>query len=288
MTVVGVDIGGTHITAAQVDQVQGKFALGDLVEADVNTRAGVDLLINSWVNIIKQAAGESSNFQIGIAMPGPFDYENGISWIEAQGKMKSLLGLSVRDLLAASLGIPSTHIHFSNDAEAFLTGEIMADHQLSDQRVIGLTLGTGLGSAFYLDGISQDAKLWTAPFRDGIAEDYLGTSWFVNRAESEFGLKIKGVKELILDQNREPRNILFKEFGFNLGEFLLPYIIQYQFQKVLLGGKITQSAAQFLPFTLAYLGGKGVDISINLANLGEKAALLGACHMFYSSIQLDQ
>jgi glucokinase len=288
MTVVGVDIGGSHITAAQVHQLEGKFALGDLVEADVNTRAEVDQLIDSWVNIIKQAVGESSNFQIGIAMPGPFDYENGISWIEAQGKMKSLLGLSVRDLMAASLGILSSQIHFSNDAEAFLAGEIMADEHFSDQRVIGLTLGTGLGSAFYLDGKSQDAKLWTAPFRDGIAEDYFGTAWFVNKAKSEFGLKIKGVKDLILDQNREASEILFKEFGFSLGEFLLPYISQYQFEKILLGGKVTQSAALFLPFTLAYFRGKGVNISINLAKLGGKAALLGACHMFYSSIQLDQ
>jgi len=43
---------------------------------------------------------------------------------------------------------------------------------------------------------------------------------------------------LLPDQNREAGEILFKEFWYSLAEFLLSYAAPYQFEKIILGGKL--------------------------------------------------
>jgi glucokinase len=43
--------------------------------------------------------------RIGISMPGPFDYENGICLIKGQNKYEALYGLYIKGLLADKLGI---------------------------------------------------------------------------------------------------------------------------------------------------------------------------------------
>ncbi|HRP57404.1 hypothetical protein, partial [Agriterribacter sp.] len=63
---------------------------------------------------------------MGIAMPGPFDYEKGISYITGLHKYEYLYGLNVKELLAAELNIPLGNIRMMNDAAAYLAGELKA------------------------------------------------------------------------------------------------------------------------------------------------------------------
>ena len=126
MELIGVDIGGSHISAASVKWDGEKAKILNFSEADVDSHSCADQLISSWANVIRSAAGDSRDFRIGIAMPGPYDYPNGISLIKDQGKMKSLYGLSVKNLLSHCLEVSPESIAFTNDAEAFLAGESLA------------------------------------------------------------------------------------------------------------------------------------------------------------------
>ncbi len=58
-------------------------------------------------------------------MPGPFDYEKGISFIKDQNKYESLYGLNVKEMMAERLGVSTDHIRLMNDAGCFLQGEVM-------------------------------------------------------------------------------------------------------------------------------------------------------------------
>lgn len=281
MRLIGVDIGGSHISAAQVFWDGDHLEFGSFHEADVDTYRSVDKIISEWTNVIREAIGNQTDVQLGIAMPGPFDYPNGVSLIKNQGKMKALLGLSVKDFLSESLGISAKNIAFTNDAEAFLLGESRAGAGRGFENSIGLTLGTGLGSAIKIQDVVKDGKLWTAPFREGIAEDYLGTHWFRKVTFERFGLTISGVKDLLLeDFDREIADQIFAEFGKNLGEFLSEYVIRFQCQGIVLGGKIARTSSRFLPSTLRYLDKNQFPIEIKLSELEEKAALIGACSPF--------
>lgn len=281
MNLIGVDIGGSHISAAQVEIHDRKAEFVNFQEADVDTFGDEGGIISAWSDLIKKAIGEKEDYSLGIAMPGPYDYEAGVSLIKDQGKMASLYQKSVKNLLAESLGISPSQIAFTNDAEAFLAGECFAGAGRDFQHSIGITLGTGLGSAIKVEDVVKDAKLWTAPFRDGIAEDYISTSWFTGEAKKRFGIQISGVKDLFgRDFDAKNRHELFIDFGRSLGEFLFPYLIRLHSEGVVIGGKISLAAGSFLPETHAYLDTMGYPIPIKTAELGERAALIGACLPF--------
>lgn len=288
MHLIGVDIGGSHISAAKVELCGHEAKILDFAEADVDAFESADEILKTWSELILKAAGDSKGFKIGIAMPGPYDYPNGISLIKDQGKMKSLFGLSVKNLLAESLGIPPSRIAFTNDAEAFLSGESLAGAGRGFKNSIGLTLGTGLGSAIKIHEVVIDAKLWTAPFRDGIAEDYLGTAWFKEYTFQKSGIEISGAKDLLSSEfEEELANQVFSEFGKTLGEFLSFYVIRLQCNGVVLGGKIARAADRFLPETTAYLDKLEYPLEIRISEFEEKAALIGACLPFITPNQLD-
>lgn len=281
MKLIGVDIGGSHISAANVVLGDGKALFHNFHEADVDTFQGQDSIIREWTKVISSAASNSRDIKVGIAMPGPYDYEMGVSLIKDQGKMASLYQISVKDLLAESLGISTGQVQFTNDAEAFLKGESYAGAGKDFQNSIGITLGTGLGSAIKVQDVVKDAMLWTAPFRDGIAEDYLGTGWFVKYALEQYGAVISGVKDLT-DEGFDSKisNQIFEIFGRAVGEFLFPYLIRLHSDGVVLGGKVSLAGEYYLPTTHSYLEKMGYPIVIKKSVLGEKSALIGACLSF--------
>ena len=247
MDVIAADIGGTHISAAVIFWNSGQATIQRKVSAEIDTSQSAGRLICEWSSVIREVAQDLGHFNLGIAMPGPFDYEMGISLIESQGKMKSLYRLSVKNLLADELGISPASIQFQNDAESFLKGEALVGSVQEIESLLGITLGTGLGSAIYIHGLTKDAKLWAAPFREGIAEDYLGTGWFLRKLEKDFAIKISGTKDLLSEKfDLAITKAVFREFGRTLGEFLLPYVISLQTQKVILGGKVSIAMALFL------------------------------------------
>lgn len=277
MKIISADIGGTHISVALVTWTAGQAHVGKPYHQDIDTSQPAQNIIDDWSDAIQKVRGNQSDFLLSVSMPGPYDYENGISLIKTQGKMRSLYGLSVKNLLSEKLGISPDSIRFTNDAECFLIGEGLVGAGKGCDKLIGLTLGTGLGSAIRIEDVTKDAKLWTAPFRAGIAEDYLGTQWFVTKANETFGIQFQGVKELLSSElDKQSVNQVFKKFGKTLGEFLLPYVSKMHIQKVILGGKISHSGELFIPFTQEYLGNFGINIPIEISYLGEHAALIGA------------
>lgn len=280
---IGMDIGGSHVSLAQVSWDGQEAEISGFQEADVDTSQSAGKIVDEWTRLIRKSVGEETDLQVGIAMPGPFDYANGISLIRDQGKMIALYGLSVKELLAKSLNIDPDHIAFTNDAEAFLLGESLAGAGRDFENSIGLTLGTGLGSAFKVGDTVRDAKLWTAPFRDGIAEDYLGTGWIRRYAAERFGVEISGMKQLLSGEfGGELEEAILAEFGKTLGEFLHPYLKKMQRPGLVLGGKISLASYRFLPYTRAYLDRRGQTLEVRVGELGERAAILGACLPFIS------
>ncbi len=61
---------------------------------------------------------------------------------------------------------------------------------------IGITLGTGLGTATFQNGVAKDANLWCAPYLDGIAEDYISARGLINTYRKLSGTTVENVKQL--------------------------------------------------------------------------------------------
>lgn len=274
--VIGADIGGTHITAALVDLEKCEMLPETMVREHVDSHSSVAHIIGTWAKAIREVKGGRPVHQVSLAMPGPMDYEEGICLIKDQAKYDNLYGLNIRHLLGDELGIPSANIFMMNDAASFLKGEVFGGAAKGAQNVIGVTLGTGLGTAKCKDDKAISCDLWDLPFKDGIAEDYLSTRWFVKRCYELSGKTVSGVSELkTLSDNQLIRNV-FSEFGQNLGQFLVRFSTLNSPGLVVLGGNISKSIKFFEKEMLTVLHANFPGMEVRTAKLGEEAALLGA------------
>jgi glucokinase len=220
--------------------------------------------------------------QIGIAMPGPFDYENGIALMRNQGKYDALYGVNVRALVAEQLQLAETDIRLLNDAACFLQGEVVGGAAKGCNRAIGMTLGTGLGTARYKEGMAEDADLWKIPFQAGIAEEYLSSRWFVKRYEELTGSQVPHVKAIVDRAPLEPAPVeaLFREFGQNLALFLVPFVQEAQPEVIVLGGNISKAYTLFEAALKQGLVQQNCLLPTRVAELGEEAALIGAASLW--------
>ncbi|WP_316823667.1 ROK family protein [Pedobacter miscanthi] len=277
--VLGIDIGGSHITAAVLDMQQRNILKNSYTRDRVNSHGTTEQIIKTWCNTIK-AAYKKVNIEIGrlgIAMPGPFDYENGISYIAGNDKYAAFYGLNVKEMLASELQMSSDDILMSNDASCFLAGEVFAGEAGNYTNLIGITLGTGLGSAVCTDGKITDANLWCAPFLDGIAEDYLSTRWFLKRYYELSGINILNVRELALLHDESPTvRKIFTEFSQNLALFLKDFQQNNAAEAIVIGGNIANASSRFIPGVLKYLQSQDINCLIHISKLNEDAALVGA------------
>ncbi|MFI5879687.1 ROK family protein [Streptomyces sp. NPDC051554] len=144
-----LEIGGTHVTAALVDLRDGRVTSRTRkpLEADGDAEA-----ILGRVRDCADGLPVPPGARWGVAVPGPFDYARGIALFRGVGKFDALYGMNVRAALLHGLRQRPGDIVFLNDAHAFLTGEWSAGTVHGHRRVVGITLGTGVGSAFLADG----------------------------------------------------------------------------------------------------------------------------------------
>ena len=118
---------------------------------------------------------------LGVAVPGPFDYTSGVS--EMTHKLDGLRGVDLRSELCAASGLPDPAIRFLNDAEAFLLGEWWAAQRAATDAV-GVTLGTGIGSAFSDEGeivragaeVPPGGELYKLHFRGSPVEETISSA----------------------------------------------------------------------------------------------------------------
>ncbi|MBB2149310.1 ROK family protein [Pedobacter gandavensis] len=275
---IGVDIGGSHITAAHVDATTFKVIENTLKRERVAAMDTAEVILKSWLNVLSsliiRANGE--NTKIGIAMPGPFDYEKGISMMQNQEKYDALYGINVKEILAQRLGIPEADIVFINDAEAFLRGELASGAAADKERAIGITLGTGLGSTSNGTGVTVDMNWAFRPFKDSIAEEYISTRWFLKRYKEITGAEVKNVEVLLEVADIAVKNEIFEEFSDNLSIFLNDFIAQEKPEVVVIGGNIAKTWDHFIGALTAKIIDKSVVV--RQSEMWEDAALVGAAN----------
>lgn len=249
---VGIDIGGSHVSGARIEDTGSIANDQHIVHLALDSTSNAQSIVQHIGNLV---ASITSNIKgaptIGIAMPGPFNYADGISEIVGLGgKFHHAFGLNMTEALKTFGRLPAgSKVYFANDAHCFAVGA----HQHfkpTARNIICLTLGTGFGSAFLQDGILIEqhknipakGAFYCEPFKDSIADDYFSTRWILKQYQHTTGKTIASVKELaeMARHNEEARRI-FSAFGENLARFLDPWMQQFNCKTILLGGNIARS-----------------------------------------------
>lgn len=299
---IGVDIGGSHITAVAVDMNAHRIINGSRAESPVDNKAEADAILTVWTDTLKQVMKGIQLFNlrgIGFAMPGPFDYVRGICLIRGVPKYEKLYGVNVGKAVGSRLGLPcDCRVRFMNDASSFAVGEAWAGKASGFRRMMAITLGTGFGSAFLEDRIPvvegdrvpKMGCVYHLPVDNGIADDYFSTRWFTSRYREVTGREATGVREIAMMAGRAPEVLdIFREFGTGLGGFLAQWLRKFDAEIIVIGGNISHAFNLFGPSMKEALMKEGCDTEIAISELKEDAALLGSAYLldddFWKSVQ---
>jgi glucokinase len=287
---IGIDVGGSHISGGIVNQQTGELLDGSYNEHPIDPLGPKEAILTIWTDFIAGFLERHSDLhinQVGFAMPGPFDYENGIASFEGVPKYNNLKGVNIREHLKQNLkGGKELSIVFKNDAAAFACGEFQSGAARSIERVWVLTLGTGFGSTFLIDGkpvlagegMPAGGYFWNQPFLDGNADQYFSTRWFENTWEARTGQNIKGVKPLVdlFNNGNQESMKLFRDFAQNLSDFLVPWLKSTDATGVVIGGGIARAWDYFAPVLETNLKMAGIGIILRAGTLGKYAPVIGA------------
>lgn len=289
---IGLDIGGSHVSAGVVDTATGSLLEESYTCVEVDCHAGATEIISRWAEAIRETIRKSGQAvtDLGIAIPGPFNYGRGICTMSGVGKYDNLYGLDVtQSLLSRLAGTGLERILYTNDAAAFALGEYFGRFAGKSLRMVALTLGTGVGSGFVADGklvvsgesVPANGWVYCLPFEGGIADDKFSTRWFKSRYSELTGWKVEGVRQLAETVETDSvAKLIFAEYGVRLAHFVLPVFTQFKGDHLVLGGNISRAAQHFLPSMNKRLQEKGMSIEISVSALNEKAALVGAASLF--------
>ncbi len=279
---ITLDIGGTSVKSGIVAS-DGNI-IGNTQITPIDSSASTGDVLDSFAAIIQSHIdqyGTDNLAGVTLGFPGPFDYEKGISRITGQEKYEALYGINVKEGLLARLQLNSRPLLFRNDAEAAIMGECRYGAGRGYGRIIGVTLGTGLGSAFVANGVPQlsgenvpvNGWLYAELWRGQRADDVFSIRGLQARLGSD-DLRVAADNARHGDTAAQH---VYQQFGRDLGDFLLPYVRSFQADAVLTLGGI---AGAFDLFGSALESALGIPVRPGVR--GTDAALLGAADLIFS------
>lgn len=277
--VIVYDVGGSHISAAVCSEPD--YELGEIRRAQLPDHESADAFVDVLRGLAEQA-GENKGPIAGasLAMPGPFDYVKGISFMKH--KLPYLYGWDLGQAIADRLGWLPRQVKFLNDAAAYMLGEIGAGAAKGFSRVVVLTLGTGVGSGFAIDGdvqtegkgVPPGGEIWNVAYEGGIVEDQISTRALQKSYRDRTGNQAEVAAIAAAAANEAAAAEVFAAFGHTLGRAVKALLTDFAPEVVVVGGGIARSAPLFLPQAQSELGESRIELRV--ARLDERAPLVGA------------
>lgn len=272
-----LEIGGTHVTAAMADP--GSAEVTARVSRRLDAQSSAENILGS---VISCAAGLPAppGAVWGVAVPGPFDYARGIGLFEGVGKFDSLRGIDIRAALLDGLPRRPAGMVFLNDAHAFLLGEWHAGAAQGHARCAGITLGTGVGSAFLADGSPQTEGRGVPPQGrvdllqlDGRPLEESVSRRAIRERYGHAQLDVDVIASRARSGEERARTVLDEAFT-PLGRVLAPYLASFGASVLIAGGSMTGSWDLIGPALRAGLG--DTPVTVRTSRLTGDAALVGA------------
>lgn len=283
-----LEIGGTHVTAALVDLRAGSVLRDNVTRHSLNPLGGAEEILGAIVACGRTVAAPAGA-DWGVAVPGPFDYERGVGLFARVAKFESLYGVDVGDALLAGLPGPPHSMTFLNDADAFLWGEWLFGAAAGYDPCVGITLGTGIGSAFLSagevrqsgPGVPPEGRVDLLSIAGRPLEEVVSTRAVERAYEQRARIAPRGaafVAERARAGDSDAAEVLGTAFE-NLGTALRPWLEGFGAKALVVGGSMTGSWDLISPALLRGLaaGGPGLaHLNVSVAAHPEHAALLGA------------
>jgi glucokinase len=279
-----MDVGGTHVTAAVVEP--DGWAVRQAGRTPLDSNAGAEQILGAFV-----AAGAAlpvpEAIGWGVAMPDPFDYPRGIATFHGVGKFEAIYGMDIRSVLMQRLPQRPSGVAFLNDADAFALGEWTGGAAAGCSRCVGITLGTGVGSGWLVDGQVVDVAPGVPPHGrahhlvvDGAGLEETMSRRAIRRAYAaatgDDGADVRDIAERAAAGETAAAEVLRHALS-SLGAALGPGLREFGAEVIVLGGSMAASWPLFEPWFRTGLDWPDAP-PIRVAQDIERAALVGAAH----------
>ena len=283
--IVLLDVGGTFVKSAL--GVAGKGAVeGTFMSTPVSSDGTAEEITDAFRTAvsaqIRRAAEEGYAIEaVCAAIPGPFDYKNGIFLMKH--KFAAVYGVSFREILSDVIA-PHTRLAFVHDVNGALLGALSVDPSLREGNVAMVTLGTGLGFSYAVDGTVQESEtgspakgLWNAPYNGGILEDYVSRRGVLRLYVEQGGSLAEGedVREIAL-RARNGEEAALKAFslaGSHLAAGATQLLADLCVRKIIFAGQISRS---FDLMEGSLVEGLQSDVALKVSEDIEGLVLVGA------------
>lgn len=232
--ILGIDLGGTSMKAGLVEENH----LSGIVSQRVNALASAEEVLEDLFRFSDKLVTKEVD-AIGIGVPGlvvegmVYDVVNIPSWKE----------IPLQRLMQERYQLPAV---LNNDANCFALGEFYFGKGRGHDSMIGLTIGTGLGS-----GIIINKKLYSGnnggagefgmiSYLDRYYEYYASGQFFQNSygisGETVFKNACAGDKAAVE---------MYKEMGRHLGKAIKTILYATDISLIILGGSVSKAYAFF-------------------------------------------
>ncbi len=145
--IAGVDIGGTNLRVGMVPFAGGAPEV--VVRERTRPERGPEQVAARVGRMLRDAVGEAGKGAvagIGVGCPGPLDRKAGVV---LETPNLGWRNVALRDLIAEATGLP---VALDNDANCAAYGEWWQGAGRGAERLVGLTLGTGIGGGIVIGG----------------------------------------------------------------------------------------------------------------------------------------
>jgi polyphosphate glucokinase len=242
LTLLGIDIGGTGIKGAPVD-----VGTGQLVGERFRLETPQPAVPNAVADVVEKVAAHF-NYQGPTGVAFPAVVKHGVTYTAANVD-RSWIGTNAGELFSRHVGGPVTVV---NDADAAGIAEIRFGAGRDRKGVvILLTLGTGIGSAIFLNGELIP--------------------------NTEFGhliIRGKEAEKRASEKVREDKKLSWRQWAKRLSEFLNEMEKLFSPDLFIMGGGISKKADKFIP----YLTTK-TEVIVVPALMRNEAGIIGAAYL---------
>ncbi|HPC78164.1 MAG TPA: ROK family protein, partial [bacterium] len=292
--VIGVDIGGTKILSAIVDENGNTIKT---VRVPSEGKEGRDRILYHLYQTIEELISRDI-IGIGIGTAGQVDPDTGVI-VTATPNLKDWAGTPLKDIIEDRFNLPT---YVDNDGNVAALGEWWIGGGRGARCLLCLTIGTGIGSGIVYEGkVFRGAKGVGAELGhmsikyDGIRcncggigciEAYASGPALMKKLQ-EKGKFFETPDEIQQAAESGDRIVLeaVKEIGILLGYAMVSFINIFNPDIILLSGGVSNlgdfliGPVRDIVDTYALAGGR--DVKIGRAVLGENAGVVGAAALVY-------
>jgi len=296
--IIAIDLGGTNLRIALLD-AQYKIRKKDTL----STRAfrNKEKLISAVVLSVKKIICDSKLNRkdilgLGLGLPGPIDARRGI--VHFLPNIAGFREAALKNILAKRCKLP---VFLDNDAKLMC----LAEHRLGAARgfknALCITLGTGVGGSFVLEGRlyrgadNAAGEIGHLPINEagprcncgGMAclESYIGNNKIIKEARGLFkrDISLEELSSLARRGNRLALEV-WKKVGSRLGVALAGAVNLLNLDTIVIGGGVAGAGRLLFAQVAKTVRARGMSVQagrvkILKAALGSDAGLIGAAIM---------